>query len=271
MDEEKRPDEEVEEQPVPDIVPDRPIYNFDEEKYAGVDDSSQDDFFAGDEFDDSDTEDAPEVIGKDQTELIAEIIKECEGLQETGDAAASVSIETGEFKFQDQNYSMTRIEHTDSGAVKFSKREEFIEIMLEFRNEYEPDIASFWGALEEYGERMNEVSPESESHPVCTMIIMPRSALGYLYVQLYTPVMWSLSAAAPHTLSNQIRILFRADDVLFKVNTDMDMAAVVSAEQRRVERRARANRAAMEQERKREEERERMNAIATNSRNGRRR
>ncbi len=108
---------------------------------------------------------------------------------------------------------------------------EYVMVDIEFESEIDADLKSFWKAVEDYLNAMNEYGSnenEDANVPLLTVLAMPEKYNGQYYAIATNPIFSCLTPLKPEKPASCLRLLFNAEQVQFYETPEMDLSDIDS-------------------------------------------
>lgn len=175
----------------------------------------------------SDIENLPDA----SAEIARAIVDECQGLDVDGHPKAAVSVSLEILRIDNTRRTLSQ-QAMYKPVITINRRMEFIEMVFAFPTAIDANLKVMFSNLEKYGRQLNDITELATEAPILSITVVPIVSLGCYYMVAINPVMWALQPSAVNGPINQLKVIFRCEDVGFYQADDMDMTKI-EAEVRR--------------------------------------
>lgn len=139
---------------------------------------------------------------------VNEIITSIKGFDSKGLANCSVSSTCELWNANTQAVKEVQSYAMRKPSVEIQRRGDYVQIDFEFISSLDSELKILWGALEEYGRLMSEVTESSIELPNYSIAILPHSGDENYYLMAVNPIFWTVQPKVPGMQTNIIRTVF---------------------------------------------------------------
>ena len=158
----------------------------------------------------------PSVLAQD---IVADIV----GTDAEGNPNATVAVMLQMYNPETDDSRMMAQQAMYQPVITVHPRLEYIEIHLNFPTATDSNMKVMYANLEKYGKIMDELAPNSIEYPIMTFTLVPIVGLGCYYMVATQPIFWALQPETANGPITQIKLLFKAENIMFYQTDDIDL------------------------------------------------
>ena len=160
---------------------------------------------------------------------IDEILKSIVGKQENSNLSkCATSVTTGVYIVKTEESKEIEEANTINPVIDIQRHEDFIVCDLQYVSAFSQDLREVDNILNIYGNSMDKTSSEdiNPDDPRVPYLVITLTALKGKdnVITLTNPIFWALTSDKPGMTPSTIRLLFRAEDVMFFEGYNYDAA-----------------------------------------------